>query len=335
MVPISAEIWEEILFNQSLPLIGTNEPDNGNGYHDGISWRMTFRPKKEVGDSLYSNPFYSIFLRDLGYAVNPSYSSSNKFEKDFKISNCSQRYHNTLLHYLTNSGYYGSSELLRILGQWGENLCYKGIVIFEIKGWYDNISSQFYGFELNQLDIDYCKIRKDDIIYNAPYEIDGNKEIFKKVRISKSKCIIIEFPNELGGYKEFKRKVEKIKRLGSKYNYTDQPGASLEHMKNWDKQFNKIISDWGASNKIEDVTDFYQILSVLRFNYSIISCVHEIVDGLKQLIKYLNEKLKENATIEFSINHYDKKEFKEIQNKWMKGELSFKEVNQIILELNK
>lgn len=333
MVPISAEIWEEILFNQSLPLIGTNEPGNGNGYHDGVSWRMTFRPNKDVDENLYSNQFFSIYLRDLGHAVNPSYSYSDKFEKGLKISNCSQSYLDTLLQYLTNSGYYQSNELLRILGHWGESLCYHGMIIIEIIGWYDNASSQFYGFELNQLDLDYCQIQKDDIIYNAPYELNENKEIFRKVRISRSKCIIIEFPADLGGYKEFKRKVEKIKKLGDKYNYKDQPGASLAHMKNWDKQFNKIVSDWGASNKIEDVTDFYQILNVLRFNYSVISCVHEIVDGLKQLIGYLNVKLKENATIEFSINHYDKKEYKNIQSKWMKGVLSFNEVNQFIKEL--
>ena len=54
-----------------------------------------------------------------------------------------------------------------------------------------------------------------------------------------------------------------------------------------DKQFNKIVSDWGASNRIEDITDFYQELSALRFTYMAISCTHEILNGLKQLINYL------------------------------------------------
>ncbi len=173
-------------------------------------------------------------------------------------------------------------------------------------------------------------MRRNDIIYNAPYELDGDKEVIKRVKIPKSKCVIIEFPNELGGYKGYNKKIKEVKKLGSKFKYSENPGANIKHMKNWDKQFNKIVSDWGASNKIEDVTEFYQELSALKFRYLVICCTHEIVNGLKQLIGYLNIKLNENAEIEFNTQLFNKEYFKDIQKKWMNGELSFEETNKYL-----
>lgn len=330
MVPISNDTWKEILNNQKFPLIGTSEPDNGNGYHDAISWRMTFRPRKDYDEELYHSSFYSIYLRDLGLYINPSLSRKDKFEEGLKINNCSENYYKTLLKYFSNEHYFRKEDLLHRLGEWGENYSHNGRMIFEIIGWFDNKSSQFYGFELRQLDIDYCTIKRKNVIYNAPFELDGEKEIFKKVIIPKDKCIIIEFPDELGGYKGFIRKVKKIKKLGSKFNYSENPGNSLNHMKNWDKQFNKIVSDWGASNRIEDITDFYQELSAFRFTYMAISCTHEILDGLKQLINYLNIKLQEDARLDLNIQQYDKKYYQEMITKWQIGELSFKEANELL-----
>ena len=331
MVPISEDTWKEILNNQKFQLIGENQPNEGNGYHDGISWRIPFCPKKEFDEEFYYSSFYSIYLRDLGLFINPSLSRKDKFEKGLKISNCSQNYYNTLLKYLSNDDYsYRSGDLLHKLGEWGEYFSRNGRMIFEIIGWYDNKSSQFYGFSLNQLDIDYCEISRNYVIYNAPFELVGGKEILKKVKIPKDKCIIIDFPSELGGYKGFIQKVKQIKKLGSKINYSENPGNSLAHLKNWDKQFNRIVSDWGASNKVEDITEFYQELSALRFTYMAISCTHEILNGLNQLIDYLNIKLNENSILELNIQQYDKKYFKNMQDKWMLGELSFKEANELL-----
>jgi hypothetical protein len=330
MVPISKDTWKEILNNQKFPLIGTTEPDNGNGYHDEISWRIPFRPKKEYDEEFYHSTLYSIYLRDLGLFINPSLSRKDKFEEGLKINNCSENYYKTLLKYLSNEQYFRKEDLLRRLGEWGENYSHNGRIIFEIISWFDNKSSQFYGFNLRQLDIDYCKVKRENVIYKAPSELEGEKEIFKKVKIPKSKCIIIDFPNELGGYKGFVRKIKRIKKLGNKLSYSENPGNSLNHMKNWDKQFNKIVSDWGASNKIEDVTDFYQELSALRFTYMAILCTLELVDGLKQLINYLNINLKEDANLELNIQQYDKKCYQEMIANWLKGELSFKEANELL-----
>jgi hypothetical protein len=331
MEKISEDTWKEILNNQKFPLIGTNEPNNGNGYHDGISWRIPFRPQKVFDEEFYHSTFYSIYLRDLGLLLNPSLSRKDKFEGGLKISNCSKNYSNTLLKYLSNDDYYyRTGNLLHTLGEWGKYFSHNGRLVFEIIGWYDNQSSQFYGFKLNQLDIDYCKINKNYVIYNAPYELAGDKEIFKQVKIPTSKCVIINFPSELGGYNGFMQKVKQVKNLGNQFNYSVNPKNSLTYMKNWDKQFNKIVSDWGASNKIENVTDFYQELNAFKFRYMAISCTHEIVHGLHQLIDYLNIKLKENVTLELNIQQYDKSYFKNMQDKWMNGELSFKEANNFL-----
>jgi len=331
MEKVLKDTWERILRNQRLPLIGTNEPNNGNGYHDRISWQPPIHRNKEFDNEFLHSTFHSIYLRDLGLFINPNLSRKNKFEKGLKITNRSENYYNTFLKYLLNNDYhYRQEDLLYELGKWGEYFSHQGRLIFEIVGWYDNESAQFYAFQLKYLDIDYCKINKNYVIYNAPHKVDENKEIYKKVKIPKSKCIIIDFPSELGGYKGFNEKVKQIKKLGSKFNHTENPENSLTHMQNWDNQFNRIISDWGASNKIENITEFYQELSIFRFKYMVISCTHEIISGLKQLVDYLNIKFSENAKVEFDIQQYDKNYFKNMQNKWMCGELSFKEANDFL-----
>lgn len=331
MVQNSEEIWNEILSNQSRELIGTDEPNKGNGYHDGISWRIPFNPQVNFDDDFRRSTFYSIYLRDLGLHIDPSLSKKGKFETGLRIENCSENFSNTFIKYFTVNDYdYRSGNYLRKLGKWGKHLCYDGRLIFEIIGWYDNNSTQFYAFQLNRLNINYCKVKKNNIVFNAPYKLDGDKELNKKVKIPKSKCIIIEFPEELGGYKGYLKKVKEVKKLGNKFSYSENPGDNLNHMKNWDKQFNKIVADWGASNKIEDVTEFYQELSALRFSYTGICCLHEVINGLTQLIEYLNIKLKENAKVDFDIPMYEKQNVKEYQDKWLNGELSFKEANELI-----
>ncbi len=331
MVQNSEEIWNEILNNQSRELIGTNEPNNGNGYHDGISWRIPSRPQMNFDDEFRRSTFHSNYLRDLGLYADPSLRKKGNFETGLTVENCSKNFFNTFIKYFTASSYhYRSGNILRKLGEWGKNVCYDGRLVFEIIGWYDNNSTQFYAFQLNQLNIKFCKVKKNNIVFNAPYKLDGDKELYKKVKIPKSKCIIIEFPSELGGYKSYLNKVKEMKKLGNRFSVTENSGDDLNHMKNWDKQFNRIVAEWGASKNIEDVTEFYQELSALRFSYTGICCLHEVVNGLNHLIKYLNSKLKENARVDFNIPMYDKQNVKEIQNKWLNGELSFKEANELI-----
>lgn len=332
MAPISEETWKRILNNQAFPLNGSNEPNNGNGFHDGISWRLGFRPKNQVNEELFSNTFFSIYLRDLGLHMNPDLLSRKElFDKGLVINNCSKNYLKTFSRYLANDNNYRYDDLLHQLGVWGEYLSRYGRLIYEIIGWYDNDTSQFYAYKLNFLDNEFCKISSSYVTYNAPFELDNdNNEIFKKVKIPKSKCIIIEFPHEFGGYIGFKKKLQKIIKLGPQHDFSLNSSNSLSHWKNWDKRFNKIVSDWGASNKQENVTEFYQELNAFRFTYMARLCTLELVKGLKQLINYLNIKLQEEAIIDLNIKPYDILFYKEMQNKFLIGDLSFKEANEFL-----
>jgi len=107
---------------------------------------------------------------------------------------------------------------------------------------------------------------------------------------------------------------------------------NFESNKEWDKQYHKIISSWGTSafTHIDDVSEFYKELNFFKYRYLVISCTHEIINGLKQLVNYLNKKLLENAEVEFNIPEYEKAYFKSTQNKLVTGELSFKEANEFL-----
>jgi len=103
MVQNSEEIWNEILSNQSRELIGTNEPNNGNGYHDGISWRIPFRPQMKFDDEFRRSPFYSIYLRDLGLRADPSLSKKGEFETGLRIGNCSKNFSKSLFKFFVKA----------------------------------------------------------------------------------------------------------------------------------------------------------------------------------------------------------------------------------------
>ena len=225
------------------------------------------------------------------------------------------------------------SDLLRELGKWGDYLSTNGRLLFEIIGWYDNDSKQFYAYELQLLESEYCTVERNNIIYNAPISFNNNnKATFKKVKIAKKKCIIIEFPLELGGYKNFKNKVNQVRKLGDKHSSFNpvNPEESLNRMKLWDKNFNKIVSDWGSTNNSEDITEFYTMLNAFKFTNTAVLCTNEIIDGLKQLIVYLNGKLLEDAKVEFDIENYDRNYYKTIQDKWLSGKLSFEDGNKLL-----
>jgi hypothetical protein len=329
MEPISKETWEEIISNQNHSLIGTNIPKQGNGYHDGISWRIPFRVNKNRNEELYNSSFFNVYLRDLSNFINPSYSRKNKFREGLKVNKCSKNYLNTLKKYFGGDNYY-SENILHELGEWSRRLIYKGRVIFEIVGWYDNDSNQFYGFQLYLLDNDYCKIGSKNVIFRAPIsENDGELE-YKKVKIPKGKCIIIEFPKFHGGYNGYKKKIKKVLNLGSQFNFSLDSNTSLTHMKNWDKNINKISSDWGTYNSNLDHTEFYKEYSAFKFIKTAVLCTHEIIGGFRFLINYLNKKLSEEAILEFNIKEYSLDYFEEMERKWMNGNLSFKEANEFL-----
>lgn len=331
MEKISDEIWKEILNRQSFPLIGTNEPNNGNGYHDGLSWHSPFVKERE-NESF--NEFRTIYLRDLSNDLQSGFQWNKKFVGELKITHCSENYRNTLQKFITKDSYY-RNDFINEVGEWGKYLAYKGRLIFEIVGWYDNNANQFYGFELKRLDTEYCKVANDNIIYNAPFEHKGDKITLRKIKIPKEKCIVIDFPNEFGGYKGFINKDKQVLKLGDRYKFDINPQnlqKNYESNIEWDRQYHKSVSDWGTSvfTHIDDVSEFYKELNFFKYRYLVICCTHEIINGLKQLIDYLNKKLIENAEVEFKAKEYDKDYFKNMKNKFVTGEFSFKEANEFL-----
>lgn len=331
MEEISEEIWKKILNRQNFPLIGTIEPNNGNGYHDGLSWYTPFVKERE-NESF--NEFRTIYLRDLSNELHSIFRSKNKFVEALDIKECSENYKKTFEKYISVDEFQ-RNKISYQLGDWGRYLGYKGRLIFEIVGWQDNNTNQFYAFELKRLDTDYCKLRSNHITYNAPFEQKGDKIIFRKVRIPKYKCIVIDFPNEFGGYKGFINKDKQVLSLGNRYKFDINPQnlqKNYESNIEWDKKYHKIIADWGTSpfTTIDDVSEFYKELNFFKYRYLVICCTHEIINGLKQLIDYLNRKLLENAEVEFKVKEYDKDYFKSMKNKFVAGELSFKEANEFL-----
>ena len=330
MVKISEEVWKKILENQQFPLIGSNEPNDGNGFNDRISWRIGFRPQKDISNEKYSNTFFSIYLRDLGLIMNPNlHDKKDSFENGLKLKNCTKNYHNTFLKYFSDR-HYRFNDILYQLSHWAEYFSITGRLIFEIIGWYDNETKQFYAFELNRLDNEYCKVGKEFVIYEAPFDLDKNKEIFKRVKIPITKCIIIDFPNEFSGYKGFNKKGKQVLSLGQQFILTSDPKENLDHSKHWDKEFNKIISNWGGSMRQENITEYYQELNAFRFTYLARLCTLKLINGLKQLINYLNIALGEEAELDLNIQEYDMQYFRDIQHKWEIGELSFKDANKFL-----
>lgn len=329
MEKISEEVWKEILNKQKFPLIGTNKPNNGNGYHDGLSWQIPFR-YSVFKDNNDFNTFRSIYLRDLSNDVRSDFQWNKKFVDVLNITKCSENYKNTFKKYISGKDYY-RNEFLYVLREWAQYFAYKGRLIIEIIGWYDNNANQFYGFELRRLDTDYCKVTKKNIIYNAPIDQKGDNLIFKEVTIPKEKCIIINFPDEFGGYKGFVQKDKQILKLGDKLKF-ETIQKNYEGMIEWDKKYHKIISNWGTSafTHIDDVSEFYKELNIFKYRYLVICCIHEIINGLRQLINYLNKKLLENAEVEFNLKEYDKDYFKSMQNKFVNGEIDFKEANDFL-----
>ncbi len=335
MGKISDITWKEILSNQQFPLIGTNKPNEGNGYHDRISWGINYMFYRNRDSKHINNSFYNVYLRDLGNYINPNLTSRELFEKGFKIENCTDNYYNTFLKYFSKDKYYsGIKSLLRKLGDWGDYLSYHGRVIIEIVSWFDNKTNQFYGFELKQLDEAFCAETKNYIIYNAPTGINNQKKEFKKIKIPKDKCIVINFPSELGGYNGFKQKEKDILKLGDQFKIFKDPGESLAYMKSWNKNYNKnynkILSDWGIHNRDNNTTEYYKELNAFRFNYSVLLCINAVINGLKKVTEFLNQRLIENAYVVFDIERFNVEDYKKIWGQWEKAELSFKEANNFL-----
>ena len=330
MAPLSEELWNEIKSNQKAPLIGSNVPNQGNGFNDEIAWRVNFFSNIRNGfdsESVFDDSF---LLRDLSDKVNPTYSIEDEFNENIIVKNCSKDFKETLIRYIRYESSSFHNTFSSLIGDWSKYLAYNGRIVFEIVSWFDNNSKQFYGFQLNRLSPEFYRIRRNRVIFNAPYKREGEKIIFKKVRIPLTKCVIIEFPKEFGGYKGYKNIRKKAQKLGPRFKYDGNPGQSMNDKKKWDKDFHLLTKKWGKASKLNNVSEFYEAIVQLRFAYLSICCTQELIDGLRQVILFLNEKLGEKAELDFTSKFHDKKYFNRINQEWMKGEMSFSELNKYL-----
>ncbi|WP_424495320.1 hypothetical protein [Salinimicrobium sp. GXAS 041] len=323
MEKLSEELWKEIRFHQKLPLIDhTQVPGKGNGFNDRLSFESdrVFESKEE--DFLERSKFKTIYLRNLAHRADPSLSQERNFTESIKFENCTDHFIKTILLY-SQPGHYRNdlTVITRTIGNWVKDLVFNGKVIIEIVSWYTNETKQFYGFELIPLNINNCRIKRKNIFFSALE--NGKKE---KIKIPKSKCIIIEFPEDLGGYKEYSRKSKKIEKLGKENLFNlENPKESLEYSKNWDRQFDKIISGWGWMNQRENISDFLYAYQLLNFNNSALQCCYACIDAFKYLFSFISSKLNENATFEI-LGFLDRNFYKELLEKFTNDQISLEEV---------
>lgn len=323
----SKNIWDDILAHQKMDF--TEE----NGVCDIISFGSFPAPQwDEFNSENRYNPLFTIYFDHLGAAIDPSLTRKKKFEESLKLEGCSENYIKTFLRYFHMPRSNGYKGMLGTLGEWGDDLVKSGRVIMEIVGWYTKDSHQLYAYQLIMLPPIYCKIRKEHILYTGPIqEGESDKITWKEVNIPLEKCIIIEFPEELGGYENYRNVVYQVLNLGEQFNQDPDPGKRLAHSKEWDKKYYKIISQWGTSpgNRAE-LSEFYKMSLYFRYKRTIVYCTYSLLGGLSTLLRFLNKNFHESAKLEFNLKQYDIQHFNKMESDWLSSKLSFKEANEFL-----
>jgi hypothetical protein len=330
------ELWENRTFNQRFPLIGSHTPGDGNGYHDKISFAIPYWRLREEESLKYDHWFYHVYCRNLSNSLNPKYRRyEEEVLRSFNLINCSEKYSETLYKYLNidNHGYH--NNLLNVIEDWGRELVYKGRVVLEFTNWFDNMLNIFYAFELDTIDPNFAKIKKKRIIYSAPFENEEGVVKVKRVVIPKNKCIIIDWPSELGGYKNYIQTVEKVIKLGPKIptiaeTLSEKPGIILQRSRDWELQYSRLLAQWGNSPVFEDSTSFYKQVNNYRFKKTTILLMNSLIGGFKQLIVLLNQQLSENEELQFYNQNYDISIISDSERQWVEGNLSVKESKKIL-----
>jgi hypothetical protein len=301
-----------------------------NSYHDSLSWRVWPRLTTQFLD--VTNSMRSIYLRDMGLNADIGLRD-RRIGDGFGINNCTENYKAILFEGLNRGNQRGyRTDILHNVGDWAKGVCEEGRVIFEIVSIYSKESHQFVGFMLQHLDNSFCRRVNDYVVFNAPFTNDDRTTKAKKVKIPLSKCIVIDFPQEKGGYRGFHRKVSQVLALGEQFERLDpqNPSASLVRTKKWEREFKRITSDWGNKN-LDDCNDYYQLMSLFRFNYTALLCTVQAMNEFKKLLAYLNGKLNENAELVFTVNRYDTTHFLRVQKEWANGNMSYKNARDFLL----
>lgn len=326
----SDEQWGKRLFNQRYELIGSTVPGDGNGFHDRISFDMRHNVHSRR-DERYDHWLYIVYFRDLLNSFDPQLRGRVNPGLDYELINCTENYANTIKKYIAGRGYHYRSEILDFLSHLSKWLINDGKVILEFVSWFDNDDRTFYAFELKKLPLRNVKERRRFILYEG----EDESGTLKKVKIPKEKCIVINWPRELGGYKSYTNTVEKILKLGAKLPSIEdtislEPGKILARGKRWDESFNRYVSPWGMLHPDKDLTEFYKEYNYLKIRKTGILCMSSLHDGLDQVVRKLNTALQENASIVEKSDYYSITKHTKINTQWMQGEISFPTANEYL-----
>jgi len=331
------ELWKIRVTNQeSFSLGSSSYNDIGIGFNDRLLFNVPHNLLRQKENKKYDHWLYSVYFRDISNYLNPSYrNNKSKFEQSIKLSNCTEYFKKTFFKYIDNSARWDRNNLLEVLGNWGNKLLNYGQVINEFVGWYDNDTKDCFAYQIEPIEVSYCQISKDKYEFKAPKLIEGNKTKIKIVEIPIGKCIVITWPKELGGISRYQEKTNTILALGNKIPSMEesirmQPGEMVRNAKEWEMNFDRLISEWGNNHPNEETTPFYKEYNYFLLKGTLIYCTHAIIDGLKQIIAILNNKFGEEGILSFQDDDFNIDKYIDCKSKFLSGKMSFTQANEYL-----
>jgi hypothetical protein len=334
------KLWERRLELQRWPLVGGNDPkEDGNGYHDQISFDFRERDLcKPYSLNYRTIDGINIYFSNLISSMNPVYFSDNgvEFQNSIQLEQCSDGYRETFFNYLLNSSTSYRKSIPHIIGNWTADLVRSGKVIHEFVSWKDMENSLFYAFEIKKLHTQSCTFLGNRIIYGGRFLNTEGKKVRKYVNLPLKKCIVIEWPKELGGYSSWKKKMKSIQELDGLTDLTtelivnDQPGLAIDKMKKSEIEFASLINEWGTRRPHNELSEFVKVICFFRYTETIISCLMSAIQGIRQVVSLLNDKLEEKAVLSFDNKRFNLSEIRTMRQKWMRGDLSFNEATEYL-----
>ncbi|NOT73412.1 MAG: hypothetical protein HOP08_00690 [Cyclobacteriaceae bacterium] len=319
--------WKRRILNQQFPLIGSNLPGEGNGYHDRVSFDLNYNQSTN-SDDRYNHWVYFVYFRDLINSFDPELRQRFHENVNFDLINCSENYRDTFKRYIAGQKYHYQGEILDAFSTLLKLLIQHGRIILEFVSWFDNETSDVYGFELKILPFKNTIIRNKNVQFEG-IDRDGTT---RKVKIPKNKCIVIDWPKKLGGYKGFSETINKVLSLGPKTPpisdvATLNPGTILARNKKWEEEFNRLLAKWGLTSVPNDLTEFYKEYNNLKIRSTGILCIEAILVGLNQVVQKLNIVLGEQASLVETSDFYCSVKHEKITQQWLNGTISFTTAN--------
>lgn len=330
------DLWKIRLDRQQWPLIGSNIPGDGNGYNDQLSFELPHHRLRNEDDPYRGFWLYTYYFQNLSAFLNPSFGNGKKFiAEGLRVDGCTENYLRTFFRYLDPYNDWRRIDLGRELGDWSERLVSNGRVIFEFVSWFDNEDDIFYGYQLQYLPSDRCKVNQEFVIFTGPEELEDGTLQERTITIPRSKCIVIEWPKERGGYNGYTETVQNVLAMGDIHgnwkNLMDEPGKIMENTTNWEFAFEKALAHWGTHSPNKLTTEFYKESVFFTYKGTLIYCLLSCINGFEQIFALLNEQLNEQARIVFNHQLADAGKLSELQKRWHEGDLSFKEANKFLV----